>query len=66
MKNQKINVQKNQNTKLSNEQERGINQNEGIEDVSVDEQLHLLAEIIIDQLIEEQNEKDNAAKANKV
>jgi len=66
MKNQKINVQKNQNTKFSNEQERGLKQNEGIEDVSIDEQLHLLAEIIIDQLIEEQNEKDDAAKANRV
>ena len=66
MKNQKINVQKNQNTKLLNDREATVKQQKTIDDISIDEQLLLLAEIIIDQLIREQNEKCEAAKANRV
>lgn len=66
MKNQKIDAEKNQNTKLLNKEESAVKQNKVIDYISIDEQLNLLAEIIIDQLIREQNEKCEAAKANRV
>ena len=63
MKNQKIDAEKNQNTKLLNKEESAVKQNKVIDYISIDEQLNLLAEIIIDQLIREQNEKMRSRKS---